>query len=91
MLRPKSGIKSPGSMMPAASAPLYHEFSNPFAAPKLQQGVINPWGEDSPVAEEASSKPLSYKGKQRGSSAAIDMLRASPSDEALRKLLMLLF
>jgi hypothetical protein len=51
-------------------------FANPFANLQVQGESLNPWDESS----ADSSRHLTEGGATRGSSAALDMLRASPSN-----------
>lgn len=67
-------LAPPEALTPPAPRPR-PSFANPFAAGQAQ-AALNPW-EDS---VSASPRPLRQSGAQRGSSAALDMLRASPSD-----------
>ncbi|KAK9917571.1 hypothetical protein WJX75_005896 [Coccomyxa subellipsoidea] len=54
-------------------------FANPFANLQVQGESLNPWDESS----ADSSRHLTEGGATRGSSAALDMLRASPSNNVL--------
>ncbi|CAL8463743.1 g3277 [Coccomyxa elongata] len=76
---PKAPIAASPLPMPML-APPRPSFSNPFASSPVQAAGLNPWDE-SPAdsASATSSQDPSYRGAQRGSSAALDMLRASPS------------